>query len=213
MLQTLHTHCIFLSIAGICLFVECGLQPGPGLDLFQQLRLCPVALQRGSEIPGAFLAALTALQNGHVLRPAQLHGQCQQFWGVGIGSVELPHPAQVAGREALGLRIVCLEILGSHDRRPLLRTGTDGPANLKVQFHLRQFGLQQGVQGRVHRGIVNWLSLVHRLILSGVLPQPESRKRKGGGTAALSLTAFCYRICTICSHRRICLVSMALLSW
>ena len=24
MLQTLHMHCIFLSIAGICLFVECG---------------------------------------------------------------------------------------------------------------------------------------------------------------------------------------------
>ena len=34
MFQTLHTHCISLSIAGIRLFVECGLQPSPGLDLF-----------------------------------------------------------------------------------------------------------------------------------------------------------------------------------
>ena len=38
MLQTLHTHCIFLSIAGIRPFVECRLQAGPGPDLFQQLR-------------------------------------------------------------------------------------------------------------------------------------------------------------------------------
>ena len=75
MLQTLHTHCISLSIAGIRLFVECGLQPGPGLDLFQQLRLCPAVLQCGPKIPGAFLDALATLQNSHVLRPAQLQGQ------------------------------------------------------------------------------------------------------------------------------------------
>ena len=60
MLQTLHMHCIFLSIAGICLFVECGLQPGPGLDLFQQLHLWPVVPQSGPEIPGALVKALTA---------------------------------------------------------------------------------------------------------------------------------------------------------
>ena len=142
MLQTLHTHCSFLSIAGICLFVECGLQPGPGLDLFQQLRLCPVAHQRGSEIPGAFLAVLTALQDRHILRPAQLQGQRQEFWVVGVGPVELPHPAQVSGGEALELRVVGLEILGSHHRCALLLTGADSPANLKVQFRLWQFGLQ-----------------------------------------------------------------------
>ena len=72
MLQTLHTLCIFFSIAGIRLFVECGLQPCPSQDLFQQLGLGPAVLQSGPEIPCAFLAAFTALQNGHILRPAQL---------------------------------------------------------------------------------------------------------------------------------------------
>ena len=189
------------------------MQPGPGLDLFHQLCLGPAVLQCGPEIPGALVKGLTALQDGHILRPAQLQGQHPQLRIVGIGPVEFPHPAQVSGGEALGLRVVLLEIFGRHHRRALLRAGADGPANLEVQFYLRHFGLHQNVQGCVHRGIVNRLSLVHPLILSGVLPQPESRKGKGGGAAALSLTAFCYRICTICSHSRICLVSMALLSW
>ena len=70
MLQTLHTHCIFFSIAGICLFVECGLQPSLGLNLIQELRLCPAVLQRGLEIPGTLLATLTTLQDGHILCPA-----------------------------------------------------------------------------------------------------------------------------------------------
>ena len=79
MFQTLHTHCISLSIAGIRLFVECGLQPCPGMDLFQQLRLCPAALQCGPEIPDALSDTLTALQDGHILRPAQLQGQRPQL--------------------------------------------------------------------------------------------------------------------------------------
>ena len=74
MLQTLHTHCISLSIAGIRLFVECGLHPSSGMNLIQQLRLCPAVLQRGPEIPGTLPADLTALQDGHILRPTQFQG-------------------------------------------------------------------------------------------------------------------------------------------
>ena len=75
MFQTLHTHCISLSIAGIRLFVECGLQPSPGLDLFQQLRLCPAVLQRGPEMPGALPAAglLPADKAGVLKMPEQVH--------------------------------------------------------------------------------------------------------------------------------------------
>ena len=118
------------------------MQPNSGLDLFHQLCLGPAVLQRGPEIPGALPAAFTAIQDGRILRPAQLQGQRQEFWVVGVGPVELPHPAQVAWGEALGLRVVLLEILGSHHRCALLLTGADSPANLKVQFHLWQFGLQ-----------------------------------------------------------------------
>ena len=72
MLQTPRRYCVALSIAGIAQLVESFLQPCPGLDLLHQLRLSPAVFQRSPEIPGAFLAAFTALQNGHVLRPAQL---------------------------------------------------------------------------------------------------------------------------------------------
>ena len=167
MLQTLHTHCIFLSIAGIRLFVECGLQPCPGLDLFQQLRLDPSVLQCGPEIPCALVEALTALQDGHILCPAHLQGQRQEYWVVGVGPAELPHPAQVAGGEAPAPRVVCLEIFSGHDRRPLLRAGTNDPADLKVQLHLREFRLHELIQRLIHGTVIGWFSDVHWVLLSG----------------------------------------------
>ena len=167
MFQTLHTHCISLSIAGIRLFVECGLQPRPGLDLFQQLRLCPVVLQCGPEIPGTLPAALIPFQNGRILRPAQFQGQRPQHWIVRIGPVEFPHPAQVPRGKALALGVVGLEILGGHDRRTLLRAGTDGPANLEVQLHLRELRPHELIQCPIHGAIIGWFPDVHWLLLSG----------------------------------------------
>ena len=167
MLQTLHTHCISLSIAGIWLFVECGVQPNSGLDLFHQLCLGPAVLQCGPEIPGALPAALTALQDRRILRPAQLQGQFQQFWVIGIGAVELPHPAQVARGEAPVPRVVLLEILSGHDRRALLRAGTDGPANLEVQLHLRELRPHELVQRPVHGAVICGFPGIHALLLSG----------------------------------------------
>ena len=167
MLQTLHTHCISLSIAGIRLFVECGLQPNSGLDLPQQLRLGPAVLQRGPEIPGALPAALTFFQNRRILRPAQFQGQRQEFRVVGVGPAELPHPAQVAGGEAPAPRVVCLEILSGHHRRPLLRAGTNDPADLKVQLHLREFRPHELIQRLIHGTVIGWFSDVHWALLSG----------------------------------------------
>ena len=169
MLQTLHTHCIFLSIAGIRPFVECGLQPCPGLNLFQQLRLGPAVLQCGPKIPCALVEALTALQDGHILRPAQLQGQRPQHLVVRIGPVKFPHPAQVAWGEALSLRVVLLEILSGHDRRPLLRAGTNDPADLKVQLHLREFRLHELIQRLIHGAVIGRFPDVHWLLLSGTL--------------------------------------------
>ena len=154
MFQTLHTHCISLSIAGIRLFVECGLQPSPGLDLFQQLRLCPAVLQRGPEMPGALPAALTALQNRRILRPTHLQGQRQEYWVVGVGPAELPHPAQVPRGEAPAPRVVGLEILSGHHCRALLRAGADGPANLEVQLHLRELRSHELIQRSIHGAVL-----------------------------------------------------------
>ena len=167
MLQTLHTHCIFFSIEGIRLFVECGLQPFLGLNMIQQLRLCPAVLQGGPEIPSALVEALTALQNGHILCPAQFQGQRPQFLTVGIGAVEFPHPAQVSGGEAPIPGVVFLEILSSHHRRALLRADADGPANLKVQFCLGQSSRHELIQRPIHGAVIGWFSDVYRLLLSG----------------------------------------------
>ena len=167
MFQTLHTHCISLSIAGIRLFVECGLQPGPGLDLLHQLRLGPATLQCGPEIPDTLPAALTALQNRHILRPTQFQGQRHRLLVVCIGPVELPHPAQVSRGEALGLQVVFLEILSGHHRRALLQMGTDGPADCKVQLHLRELCSHELIQRPIHGTVIGWFSDVHWTLLSG----------------------------------------------
>ena len=143
------------------------MQPNSGLDLFHQLCLGPAVLQRGPEIPGTLLAALTPFQNGRILRPAQFQGQRPQHWIVRIGPVEFPHPAQVPRGEALALGVVGLEILGGHDRRTLLRAGTDGPANLEVQLHLREFRLHELIQRLIHGTVIGWLSDVHWTLLSG----------------------------------------------
>ena len=124
-------------------------------------------LQRGPEIPGALPAALTALQDRRILRPAQLQGQFQQFWVIGVGPAELPHPAQVPGGEALALRAVCLEILSGYDRRALLRAGTDGPANLEVQLHLRKLRPHELIQHPIHGAVICGFPGIHALLLSG----------------------------------------------
>ena len=124
-------------------------------------------LQRGPEIPDALPAVLTFFQNGRILRPAQLQGQFQQFWVIGIGAVELPHPAQVARGEAPVPRVVLLEILSGHDRRALLRAGADGHTDLKVQLHLREFRLHELIQRLIHGTVIGWFSDVHWTLLSG----------------------------------------------
>ena len=143
------------------------MQPNSGLDLFHQLCLGPAVLQRGPEIPGALPAALTALQDRRILRPAQLQGQFQQFWVIGIGAVELPHPAQVSGGEAPVLRVIYLEILSGHDRRALLRAGADGHTDLKVQLHLREPHPHELTQRLIHGAVIDCFPDVHWLLLSG----------------------------------------------
>ncbi len=150
MLQTLHTLCIFFSIAGIRLFVECGLQPCPSLDLFQQLGLGPaVAPERPGDtmcVPGC----LHSPPEWPHLRPAQLLGPAPAVPAICVGSVELPYPAQVSGGEARRTR-------GSwpgDTQRPLPPRPSPGEHRWPCQSQgtiptSGQFGLRQGGQGLV----------------------------------------------------------------
>ena len=62
-----------------------------------------------------------------------------------------------------------LKVLGGYDRRAFLRAGADGPADLKVQLHLRQLHCHDLIQRLVHGAVVHGFSAVHGFLLSGVM--------------------------------------------
>ena len=139
-----------------------------GADLLGQLCLRPSKALRRPQIPAPLLQGEIRLQNDHILRPADFHSLPRQFRGVLIRAVELPHPAQIAGREATRFRVCSLEIFRGGHCRPLLRPGADRPANFKVQLHLRQICYHELIQRRVHGAVICGLSDVHDLLLSAL---------------------------------------------
>ena len=130
-------------------------------DIPDQFQLRPAELPSRFDVPCLFLGSQLRLHNDHVLCPADGHGLTQHFRCALIGAVELPHPAQVPGGEARGVRVCAAQILRSGDSGALLWPVADQPANLTVQFHLRQVRRHQGVQRREHGAVVDRLSDVH----------------------------------------------------
>lgn len=121
----------------------------------------PAELPSRFDVPCPLLGSQLHLQNDHVLCPADSHGISQYLRRVLIGAVKLPHPAQVPRGEAGGVRIRGAQILRSGDSGAFLWPAADQPANLTVQFHLRQVRRHQGVQRRKHGAVVDRLSDVH----------------------------------------------------
>ena len=130
-------------------------------DSLLEFQLRPAELPSRFDVPCPLLGSQLRLQNDYVLRPADGHGLSQHLWCVLIGAVKLPHPAQVSGGEAGGIRVRSTQILGCGDSGVLLWLAADQPANLAVQFHLRQVCRHQSVQRREHGAVVNGLSDVH----------------------------------------------------
>ena len=126
-----------------------------------EFQLRPAELPSRFDVPCLFLESQLRLQNDYVLRPADGHGLGHHLWCALIGAVELTHPAQVSGGEAGGVRIRGAQIFRSGDSGTFLWSATDQPANLTVQFHLRQVYRHQGVQRREHGAVVNRLSDIH----------------------------------------------------
>ncbi len=132
-----------------------------GLDHPLKLQLRPSKLPRRLNVPGPLLKRQLCLQNDHVLCPANRHGPGQHFWGAFVCAIKLPHPTQVSGREAGGVRIRTVQILRRCDSRALFRPATDQFTNLSVQLHLRQSFRHQRVQRSEHGAVVYRLSDVH----------------------------------------------------
>ena len=97
-----------------------------------EIQLRPAELPSRFDVPCLFLESQLRLQNDYVLRPADGHGLSQHLWCALIGAVKLPHPAQVPGGEAGGVRVCGAQIFRSGDSGTLLWSVTDQPANLTV---------------------------------------------------------------------------------
>ena len=147
-------------------------------DIPGQFQFRPAELPSRFDVPCPFLESQLRLQNDHILCPADGHGLSQHFRCALIGVVKLAHPAQVPRGEAGDVRVRTAQILRRSDSGAFLRPAADQPANLAVQFHLRQICRHQGIQRREHGAVVYRFSDVH--------PAPPFRR----GCACFLFSAF-----------------------
>ena len=130
-------------------------------DIPGQFQLRPAELPSRFDVPCPLLGSQLRLQNDHVLCPADSHGLGQHLRCALVGAVELPHPAQIPRGEAGDVRIRTAHILRRSNSGAFRPPAADQPANLTVQFHLRQICRHQGVQRPEHGAVVYRLSDVH----------------------------------------------------
>ena len=130
-------------------------------DPLLEFQLRPAELPSRFDIPCPLLGSQFRLQDDHILSPADGHGLSQHFRCALIGTIELPHPAQVPGGEAGGVRVCAAQILRRGNSGAFLWPAADQPANLTVQFHLGQVCRHQRIQRREHGAVVNRFSDVH----------------------------------------------------
>ena len=130
-------------------------------DPLLEFQLRPAELPSRFDVPCPLLGGQLRLQDDHILSPADGHGLSQHLWYALIGAIELPHPAQVPGGEAGGVRVRAAQVLCSGDSGAFLCPAADQPTNPAIQFHLRKICRHQGVQRREHGAVVNRFSDVH----------------------------------------------------
>ena len=90
-----------------------------------------------------------------------MHCLRQQLQCVAVHPEEVPHPAQVAGREALGYGIGGLQVFRRCDSRSFLDPAADHSTDLAVQFHLRELRHHKRVQRGKHGGVICSLADIH----------------------------------------------------
>lgn len=139
----------------------------PLRNFLQEFGLSPAKPADSSDEPGTLFDRHAVLQNDDILRPADGHGFCQYLWRVFICPVKFPHPAQIPGGEAGGIRVHTAQIFSGGDSRAFFRPGADELTNLIVQLHLRKFRRNQSIQHREHGAVVYRFSDIHELLLSG----------------------------------------------
>ena len=132
-------------------------------DCPQQFSLSPFELFNCLQIPMPFLHAQIRFQNDHILRPADFHGQLQQFRGFLIHPIEIPHSAKVAWGEASSIRMPTRQVFGSGDSRTLFRPIAHQVAQCKIQFHLRHLSAHRSINCGMHIAVIDLFANVHSL--------------------------------------------------
>jgi len=95
------------------------------------------------------------------LCPVQTHCRCQQLRRIAVHPVEVPHPAHIAGRKAIGCGIGGLQVFRRRDSGAFLCSAADHSANLAVQLHLRELRRNSGVQRGEQGGVICGLADIH----------------------------------------------------
>ena len=196
------------------MLVESRMQPRLRFYGIQQFRFFPSKKQCGTNVPRPFLAAAAPRENRHIPCPAEVHRQPYDFRSFLVGCVKRPHPAQIAGREALGCGIGRLKVFRRRDSRSFFAPAADQPTNFTVQLHLRELRRHKRVQCGEHGGVICGLANVHWLSpFRRGAPDQRSKQRKARrchrGFLCFDLLQMTR---TICSQSRMCFPSMALLS-
>ena len=174
------------SIARNLQFVEMDFQMSPCRDIALEVCLRPAELPGGTQIPAPFIQVQLFLQNDHILRPADFHGQLQQFRLPAIRPVEVPHPAQIARGEAGSILVTAFQIFGGCDGGSLFRSFADQRTQLAVQLHLRHFCGHCRIHGGEHGGVIDVFADVHSYDHTFPLRSKAPKGMKHGASNAAS---------------------------
>ena len=77
------------------------------------------------QVPYPFPAGQFSLQDAHVLRPPDRHGQMQSSFVLAVCAVEVPHPAKVPGRKTWNIGVMLLQVFRGSNSGALFFSGTD----------------------------------------------------------------------------------------
>ena len=136
-------------------------------NLFLKICLGPAELPGSTQVPAPFFQVQFCFENDYIVCPADFHGQLQQFRLSTIHPIKVPHPAQVAGREAGSILVTAFQIFGRCDSGALFRSVTDQSAQMPVPLHLRHSGSHCRIHSGQHGRVIDVFSAVHGFLLSG----------------------------------------------
>ena len=149
------------------------------LDHPQQLCFGYAAFGGLPNVPAPLVHGQSGLHDDHILCPVQTYCLRQQFRHVTVHPVEVPHPAQVAGREALGCGIGRLQVFRRRDSGAFFAPAADHSTDLAVQLHLRELRRHKRVQCGKHGGVVCGFTDIHGLSpFRRGAPDQRSKQRK-----------------------------------